>query len=81
MPQTSNPLQTVYIRRIAYLWLIYLVQNSTFPAEAVKGFLFSIAPRPALGSTQPPIQRLPGVKWPRDEAEHSPPPDAEIKNP
>jgi hypothetical protein len=41
-------------------------------------FLFTIASRPALGSTQPPIQWLPaalslGVKLPGREARHSPP--------
>ena len=33
-----------------------------------------------LGSTQPLIQRLPGVNLPRCEADHSPPPDIEVKN-
>jgi hypothetical protein len=40
--------------------------------------------RPALGSTQPPIQRVvgdlsPGVKRPGREADHSPPISAEVK--
>jgi hypothetical protein len=48
-------------------------------------FLFTTASRTALGSTQPPIQRLPGafslgVKQPGREADHSPPSSAEIKN-
>jgi hypothetical protein len=39
--------------------------------------------RPALGSTQPPIQWVPGVisprvKRPRHEADHSPPSEAEV---
>jgi hypothetical protein len=38
-----------------------------------------------LGPTQPPIKwipgdRTPGIKWPRREADHSPPPDVEVKN-
>jgi hypothetical protein len=48
-------------------------------------FLFTTAPRPALGLTQPPIQRLQaalylGVKRPDHEADHSPPFSAEVKN-
>jgi hypothetical protein len=40
--------------------------------------------RPALGSTQPPIQwvtggSFPGVKRPGREADHSPPTSAEVK--
>jgi hypothetical protein len=50
----------------------------------VKNFLFSKSPRPALGSTQPPIQRIPGAlspgaKLPGREADHSPPASAEVK--
>jgi hypothetical protein len=50
-----------------------------------KIFLFFIASRSALGTTQPPIQWIPetvspGVKrWER-EAEHSPPSGAEVKD-
>jgi hypothetical protein len=48
-------------------------------------FLFITASRPALGSTQSPIQWVPnalslGVKPPRREADHSPPSSAEVKN-
>jgi hypothetical protein len=47
-------------------------------------FLFTTASRPALGLTQPPIQWVPedlslGVKWPKCEADHSPPSGAEVK--
>jgi hypothetical protein len=50
----------------------------------VKNFLFSTSSRPALGSTQPPIQWVPGalspkVKRPGREANHSPPLNAEVK--
>jgi hypothetical protein len=50
-----------------------------------KIFLFFRASRPAQGSTQPPIQWVPGtltqgVKWPGYEADHSPPPSAEVKH-
>jgi hypothetical protein len=48
-------------------------------------FLYSIAPRQALGPTQPPIQWVLGalslrVKRPGHEADHSPPSSAEVKN-
>jgi hypothetical protein len=48
-------------------------------------FPFTTVSRPALGPTQPPIQRLPGdlslrIKQPGRETEHSPPSSAVIKN-
>jgi hypothetical protein len=47
-------------------------------------FLFTTASRTALGPTQPPIQCVSGalsqgVKWPENEADHSPPSSAEVK--
>jgi hypothetical protein len=49
----------------------------------VKNFLFSMSSRPALGSTQPPIQCVPGAftggKAVGREADHSPPANAEVK--
>jgi hypothetical protein len=50
----------------------------------VKNFHFSMSSRPALGSTQPPIQWLPGalspgVKRPGGEADHSLPASTEVK--
>jgi hypothetical protein len=47
-------------------------------------FLFATVSRPVLGPTQTPIQWVPGaltqgVKWPGGEADHSPPPSAEVK--
>jgi hypothetical protein len=47
--------------------------------------LFPTASRPAMGSTQPPLQwrtgaLSPGVKWPGRESDHSPPPSAEVDN-
>jgi hypothetical protein len=44
-----------------------------------KNFHFSMSSRPALGSTQPSIQWVPGVKRPVREADHSPPASAEVK--
>jgi hypothetical protein len=35
------------------------------------------ASRPALGHTQPPVQWVPGVKWPGRESDHSPPSTSE----
>jgi hypothetical protein len=50
----------------------------------VKNLLFSTSSRPALGSTQPSIQWVPGslslgVRRPGREADHSPPAGAEVK--
>jgi hypothetical protein len=47
-------------------------------------FIFTTASRTALGTTQPPIQWVPGalsleVKQPGFEADHSPPSSAEVK--
>jgi hypothetical protein len=52
--------------------------------ELVGSKIFSTSSRPALGSTQPPIQWVPGplsprVKQPGREADHSPPTSAEVK--
>jgi hypothetical protein len=43
-------------------------------------FLVAIASRPALGTTQPCIQKVPGVKWLGHEADHSLPSSAKVKN-
>jgi hypothetical protein len=50
----------------------------------VKNFLFSTSSRPALGSTHPPSQWIPGVLSPEikrsgREADHPPPTSAEVK--
>jgi len=56
------------------------------PAERVKVFfLFAEASRPVLGPCQHPVKCLPGafsfgVKRPGCEADHSPLPNAEVKN-
>jgi hypothetical protein len=52
---------------------------------AAESFLFDAVSRPALGSTQPPIQWEPGalsfgIKRPGREANYSPPSSAEVKN-
>jgi hypothetical protein len=41
--------------------------------------IFTISFRTALGSTQSPIQCVPGVKQPGGEADYSPPASAEVK--
>jgi hypothetical protein len=43
-------------------------------------FLFTTASNPALGPIQPSIQWEPGIKRPEREADHSPPPIADVKN-
>jgi hypothetical protein len=43
-------------------------------------FLFAIVSRPALVSTQPPVQGVLGVKCPWCEADHLPPSCAKVKN-
>jgi hypothetical protein len=50
----------------------------------MKNFIFSTSSRPALGSTQLPVQWVPGalssrVKWLGHEADHSPPTSAEVE--
>jgi hypothetical protein len=50
----------------------------------IKNFHFFMSSRPALGSTQPPIQCVtgalsPGVYWPWSEADNSPSTRAEVK--
>jgi hypothetical protein len=53
--------------------------------QKLRIFLFTIASRQILGSTQPPIQWVPGVfslglKYQWREASHSPPSSAGVKN-
>jgi hypothetical protein len=54
------------------------VGGNSSPGKA-KNFHFSISSRPALGSTQPPIKWVPGVKRQWLEADHSPSTSAEVK--
>jgi hypothetical protein len=64
---------------------ISLIKEATeFESGRVKNFLFSTSSRPALGSTQPPTQWVPGALFPGvkrlgREVDHSPPTSAEIK--
>jgi hypothetical protein len=55
-----------------------------FDSRGELGIFFTTVFRTALGSTQPPIQWVPGalsleVKWPCREADHSAPSSAEVK--
>jgi len=43
-------------------------------------FLFIIVFRPALGPSQPLIQRVPGGSYPEGKADHSPPSNAEVNS-
>jgi hypothetical protein len=59
-------------------------EESQFESRWGQDFHFSMSSRPALGSTQPPIQWVPGslspgVKWPGREADHSLPASTEVK--
>jgi hypothetical protein len=56
----------------------WATEGPEFEFRRVKNFFFSKSSRPTLGSTQPPIQWLPGalspeVKLPARGADHSPP--------
>jgi hypothetical protein len=67
-------------------WTVGLMTAVHFPAGAMMGFfLFTTTSKPALGSTQPPIQSVPWaltpeVKWQGHEANCSPPSSAEVRN-
>jgi hypothetical protein len=55
------------------------------PGRGWEFFFFTTVSKPALGTTQPPIQWVTralsmGVKWLRREADHSLPSSAEVKN-
>jgi hypothetical protein len=72
-----------YSRYRNWLWTGQPKGQSSSPGR-VKNFLFCTSSRPALGPTQPPIQRVPGavssrVKRPEREVDHSPPTSAEVK--
>jgi hypothetical protein len=63
----------------------YGLDGRVFESRQGMGIVLFTASRPALGLTQPPVQWVPGAlllgtKWPRREADHSPPSSAEVKN-
>jgi hypothetical protein len=62
----------------------YVVDDRGVGVRVLKNFLFSKSSRPALGSTQLPIQCVqgglsPGVKRPGREGDHTPPASAAVK--
>jgi hypothetical protein len=70
-------------QHISYYYL-YLIENFNF-WQGQEVFLYSTAPGPTLGPTQPPIQCIQGalspeVKQAGYEADHSPASSAEVKN-
>jgi hypothetical protein len=78
-----NPLQHLLYMSTTSYGLDDRVVGVPSPGR-VKNFLFSKSSRPALRSTQPPIQWVPGalspgVKRPGREVDRSPPTSAEVK--
>jgi hypothetical protein len=67
----------------AFLWRKYLYQLLRNPKSHLHpkpfNFHFCMPSTPAVGFTQPPIQWLPGVKRPGHDADHSSPPNTEVK--
>jgi hypothetical protein len=84
--RTCPPTQGAVIAQSVYQWATgWMIGVLGFDSRWGLGiFLFTTASRKALGPTQPPIQWVPGalslgVKRPGREADHSPPPSAEVK--
>jgi hypothetical protein len=78
-------LEKLYICRIMRFLLFHRLNNLDDHGSISGGgndgiFFFATASGPALGSTQPPIQWVLGVKQPKHEADHSPPSSTELKN-
>jgi hypothetical protein len=71
---------------VGYLYFTCWTIGVQFSAGATTGyFLFYLASRPALGTTQPPIQWVTGaftlgIKQSGLEVDYSPPPSAKVKN-
>jgi hypothetical protein len=76
-PRQGLGLVSQYMTRLLAWW-------PGFDSRQSRIFLFDTTSRPTLGSTQSPIQWvpvvLPGVRWLRHEAHHSPPSSADVKN-
>jgi hypothetical protein len=75
--QNGDILFSLSSRYSDWLWAGRPRGQSSSPGR-VKNFFFSMSSRPALESTQPPIQWIPGVKRPGREADHSPQASAEV---
>jgi hypothetical protein len=83
-------LVTILIELLRLIMYVYIILERRrlhlyLPWYLILGiFLFTTASRTALGPAQPLIQWIPGslslgVKRPRREADHSPPPSTEVK--
>jgi hypothetical protein len=86
LPETKSTITHNGARLAHSIWrLHYRMEDRGFESRQGLGtFLFTTASRPALGPTQPPIQRVPGalslgVLRPGCEADHSPPASAGVK--
>jgi hypothetical protein len=80
---TLIPPPTVQIKKNSVWLRAGWPRGQSWSLGRFKNFLF-MESRPAVGSTQPPIQWVPGalspwVKRPGREADHSPPASAEVK--
>jgi hypothetical protein len=69
---------------VVMMMMITIIIGEYYSRRGLGIFLFTTAFRTVLGSTQPPIQWVPGnlslgVKQPRREADHSPPSSTEVK--
>jgi hypothetical protein len=78
----NNPVQCIVCIATGYELNGRRSQSSI--SGMVKNFFFFTSSRPALGPSQPLFQKepgalSPGVKLPKREADHSPPPSAEVK--
>jgi hypothetical protein len=60
--------------------LAMVLEGSEFESRYGQISRLSTSFRPVLGSTQPPIQYVPGLKLQGREADHSPPSSAEVNN-
>jgi hypothetical protein len=68
-----------------YVYNSKSIKVNLSPLQGLGIFLYRTAFRPAVWPTQPPIQWVSGalslgVKRPENEADHSPQPNAEVKN-
>jgi hypothetical protein len=74
---TQTPHTWQYTIKITYLKIRAL--GAGFDSRHVNTFLLSTALRPTLGSIQPPIKWVPGVRWPVRETDSSPASSAAVK--
>jgi hypothetical protein len=75
----------ILIAVVVVIIIIIILIPKHFRISGLENFLFITVSRSVLGSTQPPIQWVPGtlspeVSRPGREADHSPPSRADVKN-